>query len=59
VFAGFLVPGQPDRSLLLTKIKGADAHIKAMPPVGERLTKEELAILRRWVVQGAEWPAAD
>jgi hypothetical protein len=52
----FLVPGQPERSLLLTKIEGAHAHVKAMPPVGERLTQDEVRILERWIRQGAKWP---
>ena len=52
----FVVPGHPERSLLLTKIKSAPAHIKAMPPVGEQLTGDEVAILQRWIKQGAVWP---
>jgi hypothetical protein len=28
-----------------------------MPPVGETLTPEEAALLRRWISQGAFWPA--
>lgn len=53
-----IVPGHPERSILLTKVKGAHAHVKAMPPVGERLTTEETAILERWIQQGAHWPVA-
>ena len=28
-----------------------------MPAVGERLTKDEYAILNKWVKEGANWPA--
>jgi hypothetical protein len=56
VFGVFIVPGNSKRSLLIAKIHNAPAHIKAMPPVGERLTPEEMKILQRWVDQGAVWP---
>jgi len=52
----FIVPGAPERSLFLTKLGEAHASVQAMPPVGETLTKDEVAILRRWIAQGADWP---
>lgn len=51
-----IVPGHPEQSLLLTKIKSAHAHVNAMPPVGERITKDELAVLTKWICDGAQWP---
>lgn len=57
VFGAFIVPGVSEESLFITKITGASAHIKAMPPVGERVTQEEIDILRRWIDQGASWPS--
>lgn len=53
---GFIVPGNPDKSRFITHVKGAHASVKAMPPVGEVLTTEETAIIRRWISQGAQWP---
>lgn len=53
----FIVPGQPDKSRFLTHVSSAHASVKAMPPVGETLTQEETIVLRRWITQGAEWPA--
>lgn len=53
---GFIVPGNPDNSRFITHVKGAHASVKAMPPVGEVLTTEETAIIRRWISQGAQWP---
>lgn len=52
-----IVPGSPDKSLLFLNPSGTHKAIKVMPPVGNRLTDEDLAILRRWITQGAEWPA--
>ncbi len=53
----FIVPGKPDQSLLVTQIASAPAHLKAMPPVGQQVTDQEIAVLRRWIAQGAAWPA--
>ena len=55
----FIVPGHPERSPFLTTIKSAHTSIKSMPPVGERLTSEEVGILRRWIQQGAPWPVSE
>jgi hypothetical protein len=53
----WIVPGKPDQSLLLTKTTNAPAHLKAMPPVGEQITPDELSVLRKWVAEGADWPS--
>lgn len=49
-------PGHPEHSLILTNIKSAHANVNAMPPVGERITKDELAVLTKWIKDGATWP---
>lgn len=54
----FIVPGHPEKSRFLTHLKSAHSSIKAMPPVGETLTSEEISLLSRWISQGAAWPAA-
>ncbi len=51
-----IVPGKPEQSILIANIQSAHAHINAMPPVGERITQDELAVLRKWIADGAEWP---
>jgi mono/diheme cytochrome c family protein len=56
---GFIIPGSSKMSLLFMKIDRTPAHIKTMPPVGEQLTSDEIAILRRWIDQGAMWPASE
>jgi mono/diheme cytochrome c family protein len=56
---GFIVPGHPERSAFFTAIKSAHSRVKSMPPVGERLTSEEIGILKRWIQQGARWPDSE
>lgn len=53
---GFIIPGQPEASPLLTRLTSAHANVQAMPPVGETLTEEEVALIKRWISQGAPWP---
>jgi mono/diheme cytochrome c family protein len=52
-----LVPGKPDQGTLLKRISHESK--KRMPAEGEPLTDEQIAILRKWVVDGAVWPAVD
>lgn len=49
-----LVPGHPEKSSLISVIEYEDADI-AMPPDG-KLDEEDIAILKKWVAQGAVWP---
>jgi uncharacterized membrane protein len=53
----FIIPGQPEKSRFITHLGTAHSSVKAMPPVGETLTPQESVIIRRWIAQGAEWPA--
>ena len=53
----FIVPGKPAQSRFITHLGKAHASVKAMPPVGEVLTEEEVALIQRWIAQGASWPA--
>ena len=50
-----LVAGSPEKSLLIEAVTSADPD-KKMPPKGERLSQEEVALLRRWIQAGAVWP---
>ena len=52
-----IVPGQPDKSVIIKNLSMTHAPVRAMPPVGNRLTKDEQAILRKWIAEGAHWPA--
>jgi len=55
-----IVPGKSDESLLVKAITGAD-DVSAMPPedAGPRLSAEQVAIVRRWIDEGAPAPADD
>jgi mono/diheme cytochrome c family protein len=51
-----IVAGRPDDSELVLRIEGPDATLR-MPPVksGKKLSPAQIALLRRWIDQGAEW----
>ncbi len=53
---GFLVPGKPAESELIERLLSDDDE-EVMPPPGEkrRPSPAEVAILRRWIEQGAKW----
>jgi len=51
-----IVPGNPDKSLLLTAVHQT-GELK-MPPKGPKLTDDEVASLAQWVKMGAPWPAS-
>ncbi len=46
-----VVPGEPDASPIVAKVSG---DRPAMPPVGEPLSRDEIAALRAWIAAGAE-----
>ena len=49
-----IVPGKPEESMLLLRVTD---EFDAMPPeeTGKRLKPEEIAILRQWIAEGAEY----
>ncbi|QDU54042.1 PSD1 and planctomycete cytochrome C domain-containing protein [Aeoliella mucimassa] len=49
-----IVPGEPDESELVRRIASTD-EFERMPPEGEPLTPDEIALLRQWVAEGAEY----
>ncbi|MEE2886892.1 MAG: c-type cytochrome domain-containing protein, partial [Planctomycetota bacterium] len=51
-----VVPGKPGDSLLVQRIRHADAE-ERMPPAtkGERLSDADIDTLVRWIEQGAHW----
>lgn len=50
-----ILPGKGAESRLVTAVAGVDEDL-VMPPKGERLTSEQVGILRRWIDDGAPWP---
>ncbi|HIG04537.1 MAG TPA: hypothetical protein EYQ08_02245 [Planctomycetes bacterium] len=51
-----IVPGNSQESELIERVSLPDDDEDRMPPDGDRLTGEELALLRDWIDQGASWP---
>jgi hypothetical protein len=52
-----IVPGHPEKSLLVKAISYTDTELK-MPPTG-KLTREQIADLTQWIQMGAPWPGTD
>lgn len=50
-----LVPGDPKGSYLIEVITESDPD-KRMPPKGDPMTKEQVALLEKWITEGADWP---
>jgi len=50
-----LVPGKSAESELIRRVTSTDPA-KVMPPGGKPLAPEQVARLREWIDQGAEWP---
>jgi mono/diheme cytochrome c family protein len=53
-FAPNILSGKSDSSPLIRFVAGTD-HL-VMPPEGDRLTSDEIGLLRAWIDQGASWP---
>src|SRR5262249_53574863 len=51
-----IVPGHPERSELLRRVSATSSR-ERMPPKGEPLSMEQIEKLRRWIADGADWPA--
>jgi mono/diheme cytochrome c family protein len=49
-----VIPGKPSESLLLQAVMHAKPDLE-MPPK-EKLTSNDVAVLRRWISDGAPWP---
>ena len=51
-----ILPGQSAESPLIHMVAGLEAGLE-MPPEGDRLSPVEIGQLRRWIDDGAKWPA--
>jgi hypothetical protein len=56
--SGFVVPGRPDESHLLSVLTSHSPRGQrpAMPKGSSPLTAAEVDLIRQWIVAGAEWP---
>ncbi len=50
-----VVPGDPEASLLLARVRGDEAG-ERMPPGDTPLTEEQIRVLEGWIQAGAQWP---
>lgn len=50
-----LVPGDWEGSFLMEVVTHLDEEM-AMPPKGDKLSGEDIALLKKWVEEGARWP---
>lgn len=53
--AAAIVPGDPQSSYLLDLVKHVEEGME-MPPDEEKLSKQQIDVLARWIRQGAVWP---
>jgi hypothetical protein len=51
-----IVPGDPEKSLILQRITHSDRNELMPPPEKkDRLKPEQVALIRKWIGEGAEW----
>lgn len=51
-----IVPGDPDASLLIQRLRESDAELR-MPKRAAALSEDDVNTLREWIGKGAPWPA--
>jgi len=54
-YAPAIIPGKSADSPLVRFVAGLEEGM-LMPPEGERLSAEQIGLLRAWIDQGAKWP---
>lgn len=54
-----IVPGKSSESHLIQLIRDESLDYAPMPPKGEPLTDDQIALLTRWIDEGADWPNPD
>ena len=48
-----IVPGKPEKSFLMEVVRGVDPDMQ-MPPKGDPLGSEQVALLEKWIAEGAK-----
>ena len=51
-----IIPGDPEESEVFHRISLPADDFDIMPPEGDPLTAEQIALIRQWIAEGAEWP---
>jgi len=55
----FIVPHEPDRSLLISAVQRSGIHLRKMPHADISLTDDQIGMLREWIADGACWPEGE
>jgi mono/diheme cytochrome c family protein len=51
-----IVPGQPEKSLIIARLTSADPDLVMPPPSAHRKVRpDQIETLRRWIAEGAKW----
>ena len=53
-----VMPGHPENSSILARVTSGDEDF-VMPPKGSLLRADQIAVLERWIREGAHWPELD
>ena len=51
-----IIPGDPDKSMFYLVLKMPRKDKKSMPATGHKIADNDLALIRRWIAEGAVWP---
>lgn len=54
---GYIRPGRPGESLLVTAVSRKGTHPLLMPQLPVSLTDDQIGVLREWIEDGAVWPS--
>ena len=55
----YILPGDPDCSLLISAVQRGGSHPQMMPRTDVSLTEDQIGMLREWIEDGAVWPAGE
>src|SRR5215471_10383756 len=50
-----IVPGEPEKSPLYRAVTWDDESLQMPPKENDRLTKDQVAVIRSWIAAGAKW----
>lgn len=54
-----VIPGHADESEIVRRINLPEGHEDAMPDEGDRLSREQIAVIELWINEGAHWADED
>ena len=55
----YILPDDPDCSLLISAVQRGGTHPKMMPRTEVSLTDDQIGMLREWIEDGAYWPEGE